>query len=38
MSLDMTHLKAMVEESRAHLFSTVGYHPDVFAETLPKLS
>ena len=38
MSLDMTHLKAMVEESRAHLFSTVGYRPDVFAETLPKLS
>jgi 5-methylthioadenosine/S-adenosylhomocysteine deaminase len=36
--LDMDRLKAMVEESRSHLFTTVGYQPDVFAELLPKLS
>ncbi len=36
--LDMMRLKAMVEESRAHLFAAVGYRPDVFAELLPKLS
>jgi cytosine/adenosine deaminase-related metal-dependent hydrolase len=36
--LDMKRLKAMVEESRSHLFATVGYRPDVFAELLPKLS
>jgi cytosine/adenosine deaminase-related metal-dependent hydrolase len=35
--LDMVRLKAMVEESRSHLFSAVGYRPDVFAELLPKL-
>jgi cytosine/adenosine deaminase-related metal-dependent hydrolase len=35
--LDMVRLKAMVEESRGHLFSAVGYRPDVFAELLPKL-
>jgi hypothetical protein len=34
----MKRLKAMVEESRSHLFATVGYRPDVFAELLPKLS
>jgi hypothetical protein len=31
-------LKAMVEESRSHLFAAIGYRPDVFAEQLPKLS
>ncbi len=36
--LDMKRLKAMVEESRNHLFAAVGYRPDVFAELLPKLS
>jgi 5-methylthioadenosine/S-adenosylhomocysteine deaminase len=36
--LDMTRLKGMIDESRQHLFTTVGYHPDVFAELLPKLS
>ena len=36
--LDMMSLKAMVEESRTHLFAVVGYRPDVFAELLPKLS
>jgi cytosine/adenosine deaminase-related metal-dependent hydrolase len=36
--LDMTRLKAMVEESRGHLFAAVGYRPDIFAELLPKLS
>ncbi|HMA71585.1 MAG TPA: amidohydrolase family protein [Xanthobacteraceae bacterium] len=36
--LDMRRLKAMVEESRNHLFAAVGYRPDVFAELLPKLS
>ncbi len=36
--LDMISLKKMVEESRAHLFSAVGYRPDLFAELLPKLS
>lgn len=35
--LDMKRLKAMVEESRNHLFAAVGYRPDVFAELLPKL-
>lgn len=35
--LDMKRLKAMVEESRGHLFAAVGYRPDVFAELLPKL-
>jgi 5-methylthioadenosine/S-adenosylhomocysteine deaminase len=36
--LDMGRLKAMVAESRDHLFKTTGYQPDVFAELLPKLS
>jgi 5-methylthioadenosine/S-adenosylhomocysteine deaminase len=36
--LDMRSLKAMVEESRNHLFTAIGYHPDIFAELLPKLS
>ena len=36
--LDMAQLKAMVEESLGHLFTAVGYKPDVFAELLPKLS
>jgi 5-methylthioadenosine/S-adenosylhomocysteine deaminase len=36
--LDMARLKAMVDESIDHLFKTVGYQPDVFAELLPKLS
>jgi 5-methylthioadenosine/S-adenosylhomocysteine deaminase len=35
--LDMKRLKAMVEESRNHLFTAIGYRPDVFAELLPKL-
>jgi cytosine/adenosine deaminase-related metal-dependent hydrolase len=35
--LDMKRLKTIVEESRNHLFSAVGYRPDVFAELLPKL-
>jgi cytosine/adenosine deaminase-related metal-dependent hydrolase len=38
MGLDMTRLKAMVGESRDHLFKATGYQPDVFAELLPKLS
>jgi 5-methylthioadenosine/S-adenosylhomocysteine deaminase len=36
--LDMKRLKAMVDESRNHLFAAAGYRPDVFAELLPKLS
>jgi cytosine/adenosine deaminase-related metal-dependent hydrolase len=36
--LDMARLKAMVEESLGHLFTAVGYKPDVFAELLPKLT
>jgi 5-methylthioadenosine/S-adenosylhomocysteine deaminase len=36
--LDMVSLKAMIDESRNHLFAAVGYRPDVFAELLPKLS
>jgi 5-methylthioadenosine/S-adenosylhomocysteine deaminase len=36
--LNTKRLKAMVEESRNHLFRAVGYHPDIFAELLPKLS
>jgi 5-methylthioadenosine/S-adenosylhomocysteine deaminase len=36
LGLDMKRLKAMVEESRSHLFSAVGYRPDIFAELLPK--
>jgi 5-methylthioadenosine/S-adenosylhomocysteine deaminase len=36
--LDMSRLKAAVEESRGHLFAAAGYRPDVFAELLPKLS
>ena len=31
-------LKVMVEESRGHLFKTAGYHPDIFAELLPKMA
>jgi len=36
--LDMAKLKGMVDESLGHLFTAVGYKPDVFAELLPKLS
>jgi cytosine/adenosine deaminase-related metal-dependent hydrolase len=36
--LDMNKVKAMTEESLTHLFTSVGYHPDIFAELLPKLS
>jgi len=36
--LDMKRLKAMVEESRSHLFAATNYRPDIFAELLPKLS
>jgi 5-methylthioadenosine/S-adenosylhomocysteine deaminase len=36
--LDMVALKAMIDESRNHLFTAVGYKPDIFAELLPKLS
>src|SRR5580658_4151343 len=36
--LDMSGLRAMVEESRSHLFTAAGYHPDIFTELLPKLS
>ena len=36
--LDMVRLKAMVDESRGHLFTAVGYRPDISAELLPKLS
>src|SRR5580698_4540886 len=36
--LDMVSLKTMIDESRDHLFTAAGYHPDVFAELLPKLS
>jgi len=35
--LDIRRMKAMVDESRSHLFAAVGYRPDVFAELLPKL-
>src|SRR4029079_19644921 len=37
LGLDMKRLKSMVDESRNHLFSAVGYRPDIFAELLPKL-
>jgi cytosine/adenosine deaminase-related metal-dependent hydrolase len=37
MGLDMKRMKALVEESRRHLFAAVGYRPDIFAELLPKL-
>jgi len=36
--LDMTSLKGMIDESRDHLFTAIGYRPDMFAELLPKLS
>ena len=36
--LDMVALKAMIDESHNHLFTAVGYKPDIFAELLPKLS
>jgi cytosine/adenosine deaminase-related metal-dependent hydrolase len=36
--LDMVSLKAMIDESRNHLFTAAGYRPDIFAELLPKLS
>jgi 5-methylthioadenosine/S-adenosylhomocysteine deaminase len=36
--LDMNKLKGMVDESLGHLFAAVNYHPDIFAELLPKLS
>jgi cytosine/adenosine deaminase-related metal-dependent hydrolase len=35
--LDMNRLKRMVDESRRHLFTAVGYREDLFAETLPRL-
>ena len=35
--LDMSRLKAMVEESRGYLFAARGYRPDIFAPLLPKL-
>jgi len=35
--LDLKRLKVMIDESRRHLFDAVGYRPDLFAETLPKL-
>jgi 5-methylthioadenosine/S-adenosylhomocysteine deaminase len=38
MGLDTNRLKATVEESRGYLFAKIGYRPDIFAETLPKLS
>jgi cytosine/adenosine deaminase-related metal-dependent hydrolase len=37
LGLDMKRLKSMIDESRNHLFNTVGYRPDIFAELLPKL-
>ncbi len=36
--LDMNKVKVMTEESLSHLFTSAGYHPDIFAELLPKLS
>lgn len=36
--LDVGKLKAMIDESCGHLFTAVGYKPDIFAELLPKLS
>jgi len=36
--LDMNRLKGIVDESLGHLFTAVGYKPDIFAELLPKLS
>jgi len=36
--LDMLTLRAMIDESRNHLFAAAGYKPDIFAELLPKLS
>jgi 5-methylthioadenosine/S-adenosylhomocysteine deaminase len=36
--LDMVALRAMIDESRNHLFAAAGYKPDIFAELLPKLS
>jgi 5-methylthioadenosine/S-adenosylhomocysteine deaminase len=36
--LNMKRLKTMVDDTRTHLFTAAGYHPDVFAELLPKLS
>jgi cytosine/adenosine deaminase-related metal-dependent hydrolase len=37
LGVDMKQLRAMIDESRAHLFSAAGYTPDIFAELLPKL-
>src|SRR6185503_8148834 len=37
LGLDMKRLKAMIDESRTHLFTAVGYKPDIFAELLPEL-
>jgi 5-methylthioadenosine/S-adenosylhomocysteine deaminase len=36
--LNMSRLRAMVEESRGPPFTAAGYHPNIFAELLPKLS
>jgi 5-methylthioadenosine/S-adenosylhomocysteine deaminase len=36
--LNMKRLRTMVDESRDHLFKTVGYKPDIFADLLPKMS
>ena len=38
LGVDMKRLRAMVDESRAHLFAAVGYKPDIFADLLPKLT
>jgi hypothetical protein len=37
LGLDMDRLKRMVDESRRHLFTAVGYREDLFADTLPRL-
>ena len=35
--LDMDRLKAATEESRTHLFSTMGYEPDMFSNAFTPL-
>jgi hypothetical protein len=37
LDLDMSNLSAMVEESRGHLFTAAGCHPNIVAALLPKL-
>lgn len=37
LDVDTARLRAAIDESRAHLFASAGYAPDIFAESFPSL-